>query len=63
MAQKLGINEGRRRIEEYTKTEGYITSEYTNYLLQCFNDYDVPIEMTPEEVRELLIKFEKEYNN
>ena len=37
-------------------------SEYTNYLLQRFNDYEVPLTMKPKDVRELLIKFEKEYN-
>lgn len=36
-------------------------SEFTNYLLMRFNDYEVPLTMTPEDVRELLIKFEKEY--
>lgn len=36
-------------------------SEYTNYLLQRFNDYEVAISMSAEEVRDYLIEFEKEY--
>ena len=36
------------------------TSEYNNYLLQRFND-EVPPKITAEEVRDYLIKFNKEY--
>lgn len=36
-------------------------AEYNLYLLMRFNDYEVPITMTAEDVRELLIKFEEEY--
>jgi hypothetical protein len=31
------------------------------YLLQCFNDYEVPLEMTAEEVKNLLTKFIEDY--
>lgn len=32
-----------------------------NYLLLRFNDYEVPLQMSAEEVRELIIKFSKEF--
>jgi uncharacterized protein YeeX (DUF496 family) len=35
--------------------------EFYFYLLQRFNDYEVPIEMSAEEVRGLLEKFHDEY--
>jgi hypothetical protein len=38
-------------------------TEYNNYLLQRFNDYEVPLTMTAEDVRELLIKFLEEFNS
>lgn len=37
--------------------------EYNNYLLFKFNDYEVPITMTAEDVRNLLIEFNNEYIN
>lgn len=37
-------------------------AEFLNYLLMRFNDYEVPLTMTPEQVRDYLIEFEKEYN-
>lgn len=36
-------------------------TEFYLYLLQRFNDYEVPIQMTAEEVRELLNKFYDEF--
>jgi len=36
-------------------------SGFLNYLLMRFNDYEVPITMTAEQVRDYLIEFEKEY--
>jgi hypothetical protein len=36
-------------------------AEFLNYLLMRFNDYEVPLTMTADEVREYLIQFEKEY--
>jgi len=35
--------------------------ELLNYLLQRFNDYEVPLKMTAKEVREHLINFIEEY--
>lgn len=32
-----------------------------NYLLQAFNDYDVPLTMTAEQVRELINQFYEEF--
>lgn len=34
---------------------------FLSYLLQRFNDYEVPLKMTAEEVRDLIIRFYKEY--
>ena len=39
-----------------------MTAEFRNYLLQRFNDYEVPITMTAEQVRELIVEFYEEYN-
>jgi len=38
-------------------------SKILNYLLQRFNDYEVPLTMTAEEVRELLNEFIDEFDN
>ncbi len=37
--------------------------EYNLYLLQRFNDYEVPLSMSAEKVRELLGKFYKEFES
>jgi len=43
------------------KEEQKEINEYNLYLLQRFNDYEVPLQMTAEYVRELLIEFIEEY--
>jgi len=47
--------------EDHIPDSGKKVSEFLNYLLQRFNDYEVPITMSAEEVRNYLIEFEKEY--
>lgn len=37
--------------------------DFRNYLLQAFNDYDVPLSMTTEQVREYINEFYEEFNN
>lgn len=37
--------------------------EYHLYLLQRFNDYEVPLQMSANDVRDLLDRFNKEYSN
>lgn len=36
-------------------------SKFVNYLLACFNDYDVSLQMEPSDVRTYIIKFANEY--
>jgi len=47
--------------EDHIPDAGKMVSEFLNYLLQRFNDYEVPITMSAEQVRNYLIEFEKEY--
>jgi len=39
-----------------------VVAEYNNYLLARFNDYDVPLRMTANKVRNLLNEFLNEYD-
>ncbi len=45
----------------YLNTTQTVIIELQNYLLMRFNDYDVSLQMTAEEVRNLIEQFISEY--
>jgi len=56
--QEEVIKAKKRNIKLLAKEE---LSEYNNYLLQRFNNYEVPLSMSAEDVRDYIIQFNKEY--
>lgn len=48
-----------KQTKQVDHTKKY--AEFRNYLLQRFNDYETPITMTAEQVRELIDQFYQDY--